>query len=162
MFLDYTPEGQATQRFHFQPGRLKTAEMIAIERRSGLKYNVEFKQALMQGSTVARQALLWTFLRRQHLDLRFEDVDFYDDELVLVLDRDETEAEIAALRDFTGISETDREAALASLADHLRTAPYAPGKEPPAPTPPQAGPMPEMFPPPSPRTDHPPTDPSRH
>lgn len=135
MYLIYTPEGQEEQRWVFQPGRLRTAEMIAIERRTGgLKYGTEFKDALMRGDTLARKALLWTLLRRTHHTISFDDVDFYDDELKLVLDRDELAAEIAALEEFAGVTEDQRMAGLALLRAQLADAPYAPGKDP-APTP---------------------------
>ncbi|MEV4705024.1 hypothetical protein [Actinoplanes sp. NPDC049316] len=142
MFLIYTPEGQEEQRWLYQPGRLKTNEMIAIERRTGLKYGGQFKQDLMQGGTLARKALLWTFLRRTHHTISFDDVDFYDDELQLVMDRDELTAEIEALESFDGITEDERRAGLALLRQQLAEAPYAPGKDPGTPpTPPTpAGP----------------------
>lgn len=145
MFLIYTPEGQEEQRWLYQPGRLKTNEMIAIERRTGLKYGGQFKQDLMQGGTLARKALLWTFLRRTHHTISFDDVDFYDDELQLVMDRDELTAEIEALESFDGITEDERRAGLALLRQQLAEAPYAPGKDPgtpPTPAGPYTGPVP--------------------
>lgn len=135
MFVVYKPADQPEQRWHFLPGRLKTAEMIAIEKRTGLPYSGAFKQNLMQGGTLARQALLWTMLRREHHTLKFEDVEFYDDELELQLDKDELAAEIAALEDFDGVTDAERNAGLALLRGQLDDAPYAPGKEPPAPAP---------------------------
>lgn len=138
MFLIYTPEGQEEQRWLYQPGRLKTNEMIAIERRTGLKYGGQFKQDLMQGGTLARKALLWTFLRRTHHTISFDDVDFYDDELQLVMDRDELTAEIEALESFDGITEDERRAGLALLRQQLAEAPYAPGKDPGTPPAPAA------------------------
>lgn len=130
MFVVYKPEGQPEQRWHFLPGRLRTAEMIAIEKRTGLKYGTEFKQDLLMGGTRARQALLWTMLRREHHTIQFDDVDFYDDELVLERDKDELAAEIAELEKFQGLTEAERDAGLALLRSQLETAPDAPGKAP--------------------------------
>lgn len=130
MFLEYTPQGQPTQRWHFQPGRLKTGSMILLEKQTGLKYGQEFKQTLMMGGTLARKALLWLFLRQDHPTVKFDDVDFYDDELLLVQDKDEIEAEIEALKDLDGIPEDQRLAGLSMLRSQLLTAPDAPGKAP--------------------------------
>ena len=131
MFLVYTPEGKPEQRWHYQPGRLKSGEMILLEKHSGgMKYGQEFKQQLMMGSTMARRALLWMFLHREHRTLDIRDVDFFDDELKLVRDKDETLAEIAELKEFDGIPEAEREAALSILRRELQEAPEAPGKAP--------------------------------
>lgn len=135
MFVVYKPAGQPEQRWHFLPGRLRVAEMEAIERRTNLPYSGAFKQNLLQGGTAARRALLWTLLRREHHTLKFEDVDFFDDELELQLDRDELAAEIAGMETFDGVTEAERAAGLALLREQLATAPYPPGKEPPAPEP---------------------------
>jgi hypothetical protein len=145
VFVVYKPEGQPEQRWHFLPGRLRTAEMIAIEKRAGVKYGQQFKQDLMMGGTSARQALLWTLLRREHHTIRFEDVDFADDELLLVLDKDETLAEIEALESFDGITEAERLSGLALLRQQLADAPEAPGKAPAA-TPAAPGPVPPADP----------------
>lgn len=143
MFLIYKPEGQPEQRWHYQPGRVHSGEMILLERETGLKYGQEFKQALMQGGTLARQGLLWLFLHRDHPSLRFADVGFFDDELVLEQDKDELSAEIEALEDMGGVPEDQRAAGLAILRAQRATAPDAPGKAPAA-TP--AEPLPEPAP----------------
>jgi hypothetical protein len=128
VFLVYKPEGQEEQRFEFHPGRIKAAEMEAIEKRTGMPYGSEFKQQLLAGSALARRALLWTMLRRVHLSLRFEDVDFFDDELLLERDKAEIDREIGELEKFEGISDTDRAMALSILRGQQETAPDAPGK----------------------------------
>jgi hypothetical protein len=130
MYLEYTPEGQPTQRWTFQPGRVHSGDMILIEKHTGLKYGQEFKQALLQGGTLARRGLLWLFLHRDHPTIKFDDVSFYDDELKLVQDKDEIDAEIDALEKFDGIPEDQRAAGLAMLRSQLETAPAAPGKAP--------------------------------
>jgi hypothetical protein len=143
VFLEYTPEGQPMQRWHYRPGRVHCGEMILLERETGLKYGQEFKQALMQGGTLARQGLLWLFLHRAHPSLKFSDVGFYDDELELVQDKDELAAEIETLEGLTGVPEDQRTAGLAMLRAQLATAPDAPGK---APTDTPAEPLPEPAP----------------
>ena len=128
MFLVYTPDGGDEQRFHYEPGRLRVAEMKAIEQATGMSYGTEFKQKLLMGSTVAKQALLWTFLRRRHNPIKLADVDFCDDELVLERDQDEIAAELEALATFEGMPADERLAAEAMLRAQLANAPQAPGK----------------------------------
>lgn len=128
MYLAYRPEGQDTeQEFHFHPRRtLRFAEMEAIERRTGWTYD-QFLQQLLAGSVIARRALLWTFLRRQHPTLKIEDIDFTAEQVELRRDTDEIDAELAALADMDGLPEADRAAAEAMLRAQRATAPAPPG-----------------------------------
>jgi hypothetical protein len=131
VFVIYKPEGQPEQRWHYQPGRIHSGEMILLERETGLRYGQEFKQELAQGSTVARRGLLWLFLHRAHPALKYADVGFYDDELELQLDKDEVAKEIEALEDMAGgMPESQRQAGLALMRAQLDSAPDAPGKAP--------------------------------
>lgn len=130
MLLKYSPEGQEPQVFEVRLGRLRVADMEALQKRTGMPYGTEFKAKLLQGDVVARRAMLWLMLRRQHARLKIEEVDFYDDELTLERDRDEIADEIAELEAFTGMSEADRAVALAVLNMQLETAPEPPGKAP--------------------------------
>jgi hypothetical protein len=70
MYLTYKPEDQETQRFLYEPGKLRVAETEAIEDRTGMPYGGDFKIALLKGQVRARRALLWTFLRRLHPSIR--------------------------------------------------------------------------------------------
>lgn len=130
MFLVYTPEGGDEQRFEYRPGRMRVMEMEAIEKHTGLAYATEFKAQLLKGQTNARRALLWTFLRRVHPTTRYEDVDFFDDELRLERDRDEIAAEIAAVESLSDadMPPEDRLLTVAVLRGQLDTAPEPPGK----------------------------------
>jgi hypothetical protein len=130
MFLVYTPEGGDEQQWHVRLGRLKTMEMEAIEKHTGLAYATEFKAQLIKGQTSARRALLWTMLRRQHPTLKYADVDFYDDELNLRRDRDEIAEEIAAVEGMSDqdISPADRQMTIGVLRQQLATASEPPGK----------------------------------
>lgn len=130
MFLIYRPDGNEEQRWPFEPGRLRSMETEAIEKRTGWDYGSDFVMHLQKGSALARRALLWTFLRREHPRLKFEDVDFAHDELELVYDQ----AELAELADNLEKapfdSEAERVAALASIREAMAAAPEAPGKAP--------------------------------
>lgn len=147
MFLVYKPEGQPEQRWHFQPGRVRTGSMILLQKVTGLKYGQEFKQALLEGDVIARRALLWLHLRQDHPTIRVEDVEFADDELLLVQDKDELVASIEQLENMTGIPEDERAAGLSMMRQQLLEAPDAPGK---APTVTPAGPEPAPEPTPGP------------
>lgn len=130
MFLVYTPEGGDEQRWEYRPGRLRTMEMEAIEKHTGLAYASEFKAALLKGQTSARRALLWTFLRRRHPTIKYTDVDFYDDELILERTKGEIDAEITEVERLadTDITAEERLLTLAILRQQRETAPDDPGK----------------------------------
>lgn len=132
MYLIYTPDGDKAQeqRWTFALGKLRSKEIEQIEKLTGLQYGVPYKQALLQGGALARRALLWTFLRRQHPTTRFNDVDFADDELELDMDR----AEWIELRDevesSTHMDQATKEQALAQIDKSIAEADEEPGKAP--------------------------------
>jgi hypothetical protein len=130
VYLRYTPEGSDTQEWVVQLGKLRVFDIEAIERVTDMAYGTEYKQALMKGNGKARRALLWTMLRKAHPTLKYADVDFADDELVLQLDTDELAELKAAVEASTGIPEADKVLALEALDADLRTAPAPPGKAP--------------------------------
>ncbi|MFG2070993.1 hypothetical protein ACGFKZ_29450 [Micromonospora tulbaghiae] len=129
MRLIYRPEGQPEQAWPIDLGRFRTAECEAIERRTGLPYGTEYKTSLLKGATGARRALLWTMLRREHHTLRYEDVDFADDELLLVFDVDELRAMRAAAAEDPSIAEAERVQALAALDAEITAAEAAAGDD---------------------------------
>ena len=131
MLLTYKPDGSESQEWEFHPDDMLNTESEMIEKRTGWAWD-EFMLNLQKGSTLARRALLWTFLRRIHHTLRFEDVSFRRGELKLEFDL----AELAEIRaqtekapDQPGIDKASLLAAIDSeIAD--RTAKLGP--EPPA------------------------------
>lgn len=89
MFLIYQPEGQdEPTRWRYNPKKLMSIEREDLERRSGRNFS-DFTQAALQGNSLCRRALLFTFLRRDHPKIKFEDVDFAWDELKLEYSRQE-------------------------------------------------------------------------
>ncbi|NUL03602.1 hypothetical protein HRW07_10210 [Streptomyces lunaelactis] len=91
MFLVYQPEGQEEPtRWRYNPKKLMSVEREDLERRSGKNFS-EFTTAVLQGNSLCRRALLFTYLRRDHPKTRFEDVDFAWDELTLEYSRQEWE-----------------------------------------------------------------------
>jgi hypothetical protein len=125
MFLIYKPDGQDEKRYVYNPGKLRVSESEAIEDRTGLAYGGDFKIALLKGNMRARRALLWTYLRREHPAIRYEDVDFADDEVSLEMDKDEINAELEALPN-ASISDDDKRMAEMVYREQLKTAPDAP------------------------------------
>jgi len=91
MFLIYQPEGQdEPTRWRYAPKRLMSVEREDIERRTGKNF-AQFTTDVLQGNSLCRRALLFTYLRRDHPKTRFEDVDFAWDELTLDYSRQEYE-----------------------------------------------------------------------
>lgn len=130
MILIYKPDGQEQQQWLVQLGKLRVMETEAIEKRTGLAYGTEFKAELLKGATRARRALLWTYLRREHPALRFEDVDFCDDELELQMDRDELAESRARLLATDDMDADIKVLTLAEIDRQLAEAPEPPGKAP--------------------------------
>jgi hypothetical protein len=142
MYLVYRPGEQleSEKRWHVDIDRLPFAELKMIQHATGLKMAM-FQSNLMQGDVEALQALLWVYLRREHATLRVEDVEFTLAELELMRDRDEWQAEIAALEEDTDMPALERAAGLSYARSAVKTAPDAPGKAPATPSTP-ADPVP--------------------
>lgn len=94
MYLVYSPEGQEDpKRFKYNPRKIMSAEREWIERRTDRNWS-EFTKDVVQGSSLCRRALLYTFLKREHPTVKWDDVDFAWDELKL----EYTKAELVELR----------------------------------------------------------------
>ncbi|MFF5759680.1 hypothetical protein ACFY7A_30130 [Streptomyces longwoodensis] len=96
MYLVYQPEGSdEPQRWRYNPRKIMSAERENIERLTGRTWT-EFTKDVVQGSSLCRRALLFTFLKRDHPGaLKFDDVDFAWDELSL----EYSKGELAQLRE---------------------------------------------------------------
>lgn len=90
MFFIYSPEDGEPQEWWFDPQKVRAQEAEAIEKRTGWDW-AEFGVHLLKGSALARRALLWTYLRRTHHILRFEDVDFALGEVTVEYSKEELE-----------------------------------------------------------------------
>jgi hypothetical protein len=89
VYLVYQPEGsEEPQRWAYNPRRLMSAEREVIEKRTGLPF-AEFTQAVLKGSSLARRALLYVMLKRDHPTTKWDDVDFAWDELRLEYSKQE-------------------------------------------------------------------------
>ncbi|RSS51366.1 hypothetical protein [Streptomyces sp. WAC01280] len=120
MFLAYQPEGQSEPtRWRYNPRRLMTVERETIERLTGKNFT-EFTTDVLQGNSLARRALLYTFLRRDHPKTKFEDVEFFWDELKLEYSKQEWEEMRArAAENLVG---AEREQAITQFDAEIETA----------------------------------------
>lgn len=129
MIFTYHPEGSdEPTSWTVDLGKLRVQEMIAIEKRSGLKYGTEFKQAVMLGGAEARLALLWTLRRRKEHTLKFDDIDFSDEEVKLEMDTAEWEKLRQETVDNKKLSDSAREEQLRIIDLAASDAPEPPGK----------------------------------
>lgn len=82
MKLTYSPEGVEPMIWDFLPSKMLNVEAELIEDVTGWTYQ-EFQSAFIMGSSKARHALLWVFLKRTKPNLRYDAVQFAQDELVV-------------------------------------------------------------------------------
>lgn len=89
MFLVLQREGDTEpKRWRYDPRKLMSVEREDLERRTGRNF-ATFTTDVLQGNSLCRRALLFTYLRREHAKTKFEDVDFAWDELQLEYSRQE-------------------------------------------------------------------------
>jgi hypothetical protein len=120
VYLVYKPEGtDEPHRWTYNPRKLMSAEREAIERQTGLMYS-EFTQAVVQGSSICRRALLWVMLKREHPTTKWGDVDFAWDELTLEYSRSEFDQMIQDAQD--NLSGEQRDLVVQSLTTERETA----------------------------------------
>lgn len=127
MYLVYAPEGSdEPHRWRYDPKKLMSVEREDIERRTG-RHFADFTAAVLQGNSLCRRALLYTFLRRDHPKTRWEDVDFAWDELTLEYSRQEyLELRAKALETLHG---DELAATLSTIDAELETAYFDPEDE---------------------------------
>ncbi|MGW1000740.1 hypothetical protein [Streptomyces sp. NPDC002520] len=113
MYLVYSPEGSdEPKRWKYNPRKVMSAERENIERITSRNWS-EFTKDVIQGSSLCRRALLYTYLKREHPTVKFDDVDFAWDELKL----EYSKGELAEMREAVAESASgdERAAVLAKL-----------------------------------------------
>lgn len=91
MYLSYQPEGsEEPQRWKYLPKKLMSVERELIEKLTGKNFS-EFTVDVQKGNSRCRRALLFIYLKRDHPQLKFDDVDFAWDELTLENSKGELE-----------------------------------------------------------------------
>lgn len=129
MLFTYHPEGSSEPTtWTVDLAKIKVQEMIAIEKRTGLKYGTTFKEDVMMGGATGRLALLWTLLRRDQHTLKYEDLDFADGEVKLEMDADEWAKLRQETVDDKKITEAARDEKLRIIDQAASDAPESPGK----------------------------------
>jgi hypothetical protein len=120
MYLVYSPEGSdEPKRWKYNPRKIMSAERENIERITGRNWS-EFTKDVVQGSSLCRRALLYTFQKREHPTLKLDDVDFAWDELSLEYSKGElTEMREAVAESASG---DERAAILAKLDEEIAAA----------------------------------------
>lgn len=81
----YKPEGAEPRTWHFDADKMKSVEMMAIERLTGLTY-AEWAEAAERGSITAVHALLYVLLKRDVPGLDPDEVQFTLDEIDMEAD----------------------------------------------------------------------------
>ncbi|WP_030682169.1 hypothetical protein [Streptomyces cellulosae] len=120
MFLVYSPEGSdEPKRWKYNPRKIMSAEREWIERRTERNWS-DFTKEVVQGSSLCRRALLYTFLKREHPGVKWDDVDFAWDELTL----EYSKGELIQIRESAAdaASGDQREAVLAKLDEEIAAA----------------------------------------
>lgn len=120
MKLTYRQEGTSEPKIwpDLDLGRFRSSEIELVERATKMNWGTDFKQSLLQGNMLARRALLWILIRRDHAKYRLDDLDPFDNEVVLELNAAEwqdmfDEVEKSAL--LPGKTEEDRSFALSEI-----------------------------------------------
>lgn len=83
----YKPEGADPRSWDFDPDKMLSAEMMAVERLTGMTWR-EWIDACARGSITAIHALLYVFLKRStptlqpdQVEFSIAEIDFEDDEV---------------------------------------------------------------------------------
>jgi hypothetical protein len=128
VFLVYKPDGSdEPTRWRYNPRKIMSAERENIERLTGRNWS-EFTKDVVEGSSICRRALLFTFLKRDHPGgIKFDDVDFAWDELEL----EYSKGELVQIREAAaeGASAEMRAAILARLDEQIAAAHEDPEEE---------------------------------
>jgi hypothetical protein len=106
VFLVYSPEDGDVQRFPYNPRKMMSPEMEAIEKVTDRGWSA-FTADVVQGNALCRRALLWVFLKRQHPVIKFADVSFMWDELSLEYSKQEYTAMIEEVQQRAGGAEAE-------------------------------------------------------
>lgn len=122
MKFTYTPDGGDPRSWDFRPGKMLNVEAEECERLFGDTFQV-FGQAFMSGSMKAYHVLLYVFLHRNSPGLKYEQVQFTNDEISVDFDPDEHLRIVEELeRNYDSLSEEQR-LALATLKSTMPSVP---------------------------------------
>jgi hypothetical protein len=132
MLVTYTPDGSAeptTWNIDLD-NDFRSSEMEQIESLTKMEYGSEFILALMKKGARARRALLFILLTRQHRTLKYKDVDFSNNQLLVEMDKSEWAKEREKLLEDNKIPAAEKAERLEMIDLLAADAPDAPGKAP--------------------------------
>lgn len=124
MIVTFTPVEGDTRTYEFKAKKLLSVEAENIERLVGKPYT-EAVQSVIQGSALARRALVYTLEKRAHPTLSWSAFDFPYDAVEVEFDAEEMADIRAAIEAAPNIDEAERAAMLAQF-DEIEAAPKAP------------------------------------
>ncbi|AIJ26359.1 hypothetical protein [Amycolatopsis methanolica] len=131
MLVTYTPQGQETQSWTWDPAKVRAADAEAIEARMHPLTWDEFQVMLLKGGAKARRVLLWHLQKLTHPTLKLEDVDFTVGELTVEFEAPELEKMREAAASAPGLDDSQRAYILSAIDAQIAKAPEsAAGKAP--------------------------------
>lgn len=110
MKIIYTPADGDEQTWDWDPKMVRAKDAELIETKADATWD-EFQMQLLGGRMRARRVLLWFLLRRDHLSLKLDDVDFAAGEVKAEHTIDELQELRDGLDDAANIPEDKRDAA---------------------------------------------------
>lgn len=111
---EFRPAPGEPLSFPFIPNKLMSVEAEAIEDVTDWTFE-EFGAKFFKGSMKAKRAALWIMLKREYPSLKFRDLSFSPDEVVVYFDADEKAALRAAVESDADLDPEQRVEILAAL-----------------------------------------------
>lgn len=129
MIITFTPTDSERRVYEFDPNKLMSVEAELVEKKVGKPYGQAVTD-IMQGSALARRALVFVLEKRTHPTLNWDAFDFPFDAVEFEFDRDELTDMRARVEASPLISDEDRTQALAQLDQLIAEAPEPAPKAP--------------------------------
>lgn len=127
MIVTFKPDDSPGRVYDYKADKLMFPEAEELERLTGMPYEGEFQQAILQGSARARRALAFVFEKRVHPTLAWKTFgDFPVSAVKVEFDLDELAEFRTQFETDPALTDTEREQALAALAELEVDAPPAP------------------------------------
>lgn len=126
MIVTFTPVEGEKRTWEFRADKIMQPEAELIERRTGMTYD-QFTQAIVQGSALARRALVFVFEKRVHPTLSWDAFgDFPVTAIQVDYDRDEMAEILKQVRESPGLTDEERAGVVAALEAAALEAPEPP------------------------------------
>jgi hypothetical protein len=123
----YKPEGAKPREWPFDPAKLMSPEIEAIERHTGFTFQ-GWAEAIGNGSFIAIHGLLYVMLKREAPTLRWDDVQFSASEIDMVMEAAEKAALLYELQRRDDLSRAEQEVMDDLIAEGIEPKPLDAGK----------------------------------